>query len=168
MEALDRERRPLIQAVEERKAARNAGSQEVARRKRAGEPADDLIAQGRALGEEIARLERELGEAEGRLAAILLELPNITLADVPAGGEDAQRRRARAGADRATRQASGRTGRSAPRSACSTSSAPRRSAARASSCSGGQGARLVRALMNFFLDVHAREHGYEEVWPPCS
>src|SRR5256885_14470899 len=46
-EALERERRVLIQAVEERKAARNAGSQDVARRKKAGEPADDLIAYGR-------------------------------------------------------------------------------------------------------------------------
>src|SRR3982074_3735595 len=64
-EGLDRERRLLIQAVEERKAARNASSQEVARRKKAGESADDLIAQGRALGEEIGRLESELGGADG-------------------------------------------------------------------------------------------------------
>src|SRR5687767_281006 len=86
-EGLDRERRLLIQAVEERKAARNAGSQLVATRKRAGEPADDLIAQGRALGDEIARLEGELAGAEGRLAEILLEVPNITSPDVPAGDE---------------------------------------------------------------------------------
>jgi len=86
-EGLERERRLLIQAVEERKAARNAGSQEVARRKRAGEPVDDLIAAGRALGDEIGRLEQELGDAEGQLAAILLEVPNITAADVPAGDE---------------------------------------------------------------------------------
>src|SRR5437764_6438858 len=83
-EGLDRDRRQLIQAVEERKAARNAGSQEVARRKRAGEPADDLIAQGRALGEEIAGMEQKLADVEGELASILLEVPNITATDVPA------------------------------------------------------------------------------------
>src|SRR2546421_7496200 len=82
-EELERERRVLIQAVEERKAARNAGSQEVARRKKAGETADDLIAFGRELGEEIGRLESELTAAEGELTRILLEVPNITLPDVP-------------------------------------------------------------------------------------
>ena len=86
-EGLERERRLLIQAVEERKAARNATTQEVARRKRAGEAADEQIAHGRALGDEITRLERELAEAEGQLEAILLEVPNVTAADVPAGGE---------------------------------------------------------------------------------
>ena len=58
-ETLDRERRELIQATDERKALRNTTSQEVAKRKRAGEPADELIAQGRALGDEIARTSEE-------------------------------------------------------------------------------------------------------------
>ena len=55
-EELERERRTLIQAAEERKAARNASSQEVAQRKKKGEDAADLIARGRELGAEIARL----------------------------------------------------------------------------------------------------------------
>jgi len=59
-EALDRDRRLNIQAVEERKAARNTATQEVARRKKAKENADDVVAQSRALGEEISRLEAEL------------------------------------------------------------------------------------------------------------
>src|SRR6266478_6862508 len=86
--ALDKARRETIQAVEERKAARNAVSQQVGQRKRAGESADDLQQQSRALGDEIARLDRELGVTESELAAILLELPNITLDQVPAGGEE--------------------------------------------------------------------------------
>src|SRR5207237_7457023 len=90
-EGLDRERRTLIQGIEERKAARNANSQEVARRKKAKEPADNLIARGRELGDEIARLEGELDTAEGRLRTILLELPNVTLPEVPAGGEECNR-----------------------------------------------------------------------------
>lgn len=61
---LELERRTVIQAVEERKAARNANSQEVAKRKKAGETADELIASGRQLGEEIQRLENELARAE--------------------------------------------------------------------------------------------------------
>src|SRR3954470_9559956 len=76
---LDKTRRDTIQAVEERKAARNAVTQQVGQRKRAGEPADDLQQQSRLLGDEIARLDRELSETERELNAILLELPNVTL-----------------------------------------------------------------------------------------
>src|SRR3954470_4910623 len=85
---LDSTRRETIQAVEERKAARNAVSQQVGQRKRAGESADDLQQQSRALGDEIARLDGELAQTEQELSAILLELPNITLDEVQEGGEE--------------------------------------------------------------------------------
>ena len=85
---LDKSRRDTIQAVEERKAARNAVSQQVGQRKRTGEAADDLQQRSRELGDEIARLDRELAEMESELSGILLELPNITLDQVPAGGEE--------------------------------------------------------------------------------
>src|SRR3954468_24929844 len=85
---LDKSRRDTIQAVEERKAARNAVTRQVGQRKRAGESAEDLQQQSRSLGDEIARLDRELAETERELNAILLELPNITLDQVPEGGEE--------------------------------------------------------------------------------
>ncbi|MEO6526663.1 MAG: serine--tRNA ligase [Gemmatimonadaceae bacterium] len=164
-EGLDRERRQLIQDVEERKAARNAGSQMVATRKRAGEPADDLIAQGRALGEEIARLERELAEAEGRLATILLVVPNITMPDVPAGDESQNVVVRSWGEPRGSEGVRPHWEIAAAHGLFDLD--------RAAKVSGSgfvvfrrEGARLVRALLNFFLDTHAREHGYEEVWPP--
>ena len=71
---LERERREMIQATEERKAARNAASAEVARRKKAGEPADELVGRARALGEEIARLEGELGTTEREYVCSLTAL----------------------------------------------------------------------------------------------
>jgi seryl-tRNA synthetase len=164
-EGLERERRLLIQAVEERKAARNAGSQEVARRKRAGEPADDLIAAGRALGDEIGRLEQELGDAEGQLAAILLEVPNITAADVPAGDESNNVVVRSWGEPRPSDGVRPHWEIAAEHGLFDLE--------RAAKISGsgfavfrGAGSRLVRALLNFFLDVHSREHGYEEVWTP--
>ena len=164
-EGLERERRLLIQAVEERKAARNASSQEVARRKRAGEPADDLIAQGRALGEEIGRLERELGETEGRLQAILLDVPNVTASDVPAGDESQNVVVRSWGEPRPSAGVRPHWEIAAEHGLIDLE--------RAAKISGsgfavfrGSGARLVRALMSFFLDVHTREHGYEEIWPP--
>ena len=164
-EELERERRTLIQAADERKAQRNASTQEVARRKRAGEPADDLIAHGRALGEEIARLERELAATEAELQRILLEIPNVTLPPVPAGGEEANVVVREWGI---------------PRSRDGVKPHWEIGAAlgmidleRAGKVSGsgfvfyrGRGTRLVRALLNFFIDLHRDEHGYEEIWPP--
>lgn len=162
---LDRTRRETIQAVEERKAARNSVSKQVGQRKRAGEPADDLQQQSRALGDEIARLDSELASTETELSAILLELPNVTLDQVPAGGEENN-------------------------SVVRSWETPREGARvdphweigtrlglidfeRGAKISGsgfivfrGKGASLVRALMNLMLDVHTREHGYQETWVP--
>jgi seryl-tRNA synthetase len=162
---LDRTRRDTIQAVEERKAARNTVSQQVGQRKRAGESADELQNQSRALGDEIARLDRELAETEQQLSSILLELPNITLDVVPTGGEESN-------------------------AVVRTWGTPREGARvephweigtrlglidfeRGAKISGSgfivfrdKGARLVRSLMNLMLDVHTREHGYDETWVP--
>lgn len=163
--SLDKARRETIQAVEERKAARNAVTQQVGQRKRAGESADDLQQRSRSLGDEIARLDRELAETESELSAILLEIPNVTLDGVPAGGEENN-------------------------AVVRTRGTPREGARvqphweigtrlglidfeRGAKISGsgfivfrGKGARLVRALMNLMLDVHTRDHGYEETWVP--
>ena len=164
-EGLERERRLLLQAIGERREARNASSQEVARLKKAKEPADELIAHGRALGEEISRLERELAEAEGALTGILMEVPNVTLADVPAGGEDAN---VIVRAWGTPRESAGVKPHWEVANALKLFDLER-----AAKISGagftvyrGAGARLVRSLMSFFLDVHTAEHGYEEVWPP--
>ena len=162
---LDVERRRLIGEVEQRKSARNTASLEVARRKKAGEATESLIAETRGLGEEIAGLENALRQAEEELERHLLEIPNIVADDVPEGGED----------DGVIE---------------STWGEPRREPgleahwdigerlglldlARGVKISGsgfiayrGAGARLVRALMNWFLDVHTGEHGYEEAWVP--
>ena len=164
-EQLERDRRTLIQAAEERKAARNTSSQEVAQRKKRGEDATELMARGRDLGVEIARLEGELAATENELRGIVLVIPNMTLPDVPSGGEDNNK-------------------------VVKEWGTPRRDAGlkphwelgeragildleRAVKISGsgfvvyrGMGARLVRSLLMFFMDTHAREHGYEEVWPP--
>ena len=163
--ALDKIRRDTIQAVEERKAARNAVSQQVGQRKRAGQSADDLQQQSRALGEEIARLDSELAEAEQELTSILLEIPNVTLDQVPAGGEE----------HNAVVRTWG-TPREGARVAPHWEIGARLGLIdfeRGSKISGSgfivfraAGARLVRSLMNLMLDVHTREHGYEEEWIP--
>ena len=163
--ALDKSRRETIQAVEERKAARNAVSQQVGQRKRAGEAADDLQQQSRALGEEIARLDSELAETEGQLNSILLELPNMTLDQVPAGGEESNAVVREWGTPRADARVQ-------PHWEIGTRLGLI-DFERGAKISGSgfivfraTGARLVRSLMNLMLDVHTREHGYEETWVP--
>ena len=162
---LERDRRAMIQAVEERKAARNAGSQEVARRKKAKEDASELVAAGRALGEEISRLETELADAERALQGILLELPNATLPDVPEGGEEANSVVRSWGTPRAADGVK-------PHWEVGESLGII-DLARGAKISGsgfivlrGMGARLARGLMSFMIDLHSREHGYEETWVP--
>jgi seryl-tRNA synthetase len=163
--ALDVERRALIQAMEERKAARNEASQEVARLRRAGTDAEELVTRSRTLGDEIARLERELADIEGALNAMMLEIPNVTLTDVPAGGEDhnvivRQWGTPRDGAGLRPHWEIGE-------------SLGILDLARGAKVTGSgfvvfraKGARLVRAFMNFMLDLHTSRHGYEEVWVP--
>ncbi|MFI5311803.1 MAG: serine--tRNA ligase, partial [Gemmatimonadales bacterium] len=164
-ERLDRDRRSTIQAVEEKKAARNATSMEVARRKKSGEDAGDLVASARALGEEITQLERQLASAQDELDAILLEIPNVTLPEVPEGGEAENTTVRSWGTPRAT---AGVRPHWEVGEALGILDLPR--AAKVSG-SGfivlrGLGARLQRALANFMLDLHTREFGYEELTVP--
>ena len=166
-EVLERERRAAIQAVEERKAARNALTQGVAQRKREGQDATDLMDRARALGDEIAELERSLEESEHALTSIVLQLPNVNLPEVPEGGEE----------NNTVQRVWGE-----PREAGSVKPHWEVGAQfglldleRGAKVSGSgfivfrkQGARLVRALMNFMLDLHTTEHGYEETWVPAA
>jgi seryl-tRNA synthetase len=164
-ERLDRDRRLTIQAVEQRKAARNAASQEVARRKKAGESAGDLVASARELGAEIARLESELAASQGEFDAILFELPNVTLPDVPEGDATANIVVRSWGEPRPA-------GSVKPHwevaEALGLLDLPRGAKIAGSGfiVYRGRGAKLQRALMNFCLDLHTSEFGYEETQVP--
>ena len=163
---VDQERRLLQQAVDERKAARNAISQEVAQRKRAKEPAEELIAKGREMGEEIARLDQELAAAERAVDAILYEIPNVPLPDVPEGGEDANVIVRSWGTPRPSDGVRPHWEIAAAQGLFDIERGAKISGSGFVVYRGG-GARLIRALMNFFLDSHTGQHGYEEVWPPA-
>ena len=164
-EVLDAERRALIQRVEEKKAKRNAVSQEVARLKKQKESAGELIRDMRALGDEIEALEADLAVREQELHDILLQLPNIPLADVPEGGEESNRVVRSWGEPRVSDGVR-------PHWEIGEQLGILDLAAGAKISGSGfivlrrQGARLVRALMSFLLDLHTREQGYEEAWVP--
>ena len=163
---LDRRRRELLVKVESLKAGRNAATEEVARRKKAGQPADDLLAELKASGEAVKALDAEVRQIDADLEAALLDVPNLPHAEAPDGdasGNAVVRTWGTAPAFDFTPRPHWELGETLglldlPRGAkISGSGFP---------VFTGRGARLVRALVNFMLDLHTREHGYLEVNPP--
>jgi seryl-tRNA synthetase len=165
-ELLEKERRDAIRVAEEAQARRNKLSQEVAQRRRNGENADDLVAESRTIGDELTALEEKRAAVEAEVQQILMELPNLTLDEVPAGGEEANTIVRTWGTPRA-----GDSG-VAPHwevgERLGMIDLPRGAKISGSGfiVYRGAGAKLVRALMNFMIDVHTEEHGYEELWVP--
>ena len=165
LEGLERERRALITAVEERKARRNLLTQDVAQQKRAGGDATALVADSRAIGAEIARLEADLSATESTVEGLMLELPNITRDGVPAGDETH---------NIVVREwGTPRMGDAVKPHWDVAGAMGLLDVARGAKISGsgfivyrGLGAKLVRALINLMLDTHTAEHGYEETWVP--
>ncbi len=165
--ALDRERRELITAVERRKAERNKASEEIARLKKSGQDAGARIAEMKQVSEEIKRDDEHIGELDERLREFLLMVPNLPHLSVPVGkgAEDnveVRRWGAPPSFDFAPKphwEVGERAGiLDLPRAAVI--------AGARFALYKGLGARLERALANFFLDVHTQEHGYTEVLPP--
>lgn len=164
-ETLEKERRLLLQAVEERKAKRNVVSQEVGRKKRRGEDCEALVVESRSLGEEIASLDGRLADVQAALDGLLLEIPNITLPDVPEGGDEHNRVVRTWGTPRASDGVLPHWDIAERHGLIDF--------ARGARLSGSgfvvfrrDGARLVRALLHTLVDLHVRAHGYEEVWVP--
>jgi seryl-tRNA synthetase len=162
---LELERRTKIQLIEVSKAERNELSQQVAQLKRNKQDATAPVARSKELGDRIALDEAALGGVEDRLSAILMGIPNITLPDVPEGGEAANKV-VRSWGD--------------PRPAAGVIphweigeklgildlAAGAKIAGSGFIVLRGAGARLTRALMAFMLDMHTKEHGYQETWVP--
>jgi seryl-tRNA synthetase len=163
---LDRRWRAVVTTSEALRAERNAQTEEVARRKRAKEPAEQLLAALKASADRAKALDLEARELDDGLRDLLLRLPNLPHADVPTGTADANRVLRTWGASpvfdfepRPHWELAERLG--------------MLDLARGSKISGsgfpvftGPGARLVRALAGFMLDLHTTEHGYLEIAPP--
>jgi seryl-tRNA synthetase len=165
--ALERERRRLIPAVENLKRDQNAAGEAVARAKREGGDAAPVVAENRARAAEIKRLEAGLASVEARRDALLLTLPNLPHSSVPIGrtsDDNVEVRRCGQPRD-FDFEPKPHWDLGAALGILDFERAARMSGARFSVLLG-PGARLARALINFMLDLHVREHGYQEVEPP--
>jgi seryl-tRNA synthetase len=168
VEALEHQRRASIRAEEDKRAERNALTEQVRRRKQAGENASELIDRGRVLGAELTELEGRRADIETTFTGLVSELPNIPLPDVPAGGEEANRVIRTWGTPRPADGVRPHWEIAGP-DGLGILDLTRGAKVAGSGFVAfrGVGARLVRALMTFMLDLHTTEHGYEELWVPA-
>jgi seryl-tRNA synthetase len=164
---LEAERRRMIPAVENLKREQNAAGEEVARAKKEGRDPSGIFAENKARAGKIRDLETELAAVERKRDARLLTLPNLPHESVPIGKSSADNVEVKRWGTPPkfdfTPKAHFELGPAL--GILDFERATRMSGARFSVLFGG-GARLARALINFMLDLHTREHGYREVEPP--
>jgi seryl-tRNA synthetase len=165
--ALDKERRELITATELLKAQRNKASDEIAQLKKNKQNADSLIAEMKQVSERIKQGDERITQLDATQREFLLTLPNVPHTSVPVGHSAAENVEVRRWGTPPkfdfTPQPHWDVGERA--GILDLAAATKITGARFAVYKGW-GARLERALANFFLDVHTREHGYTEILPP--
>jgi len=164
---LEAERRRLIPEVETLKAAQNAAGAEVGKAKREGRDPSGIFAENKARAARIKELEAELSTVEVRRDEILVGLPNLPHESVPVGTSSADNPVIRTWGEPPAFDFTPKPhwDLGPELGILDFERATRMSGARFSVLSG-PGARLERALINFMLDLHTREHGYREMEPP--
>jgi seryl-tRNA synthetase len=165
--ALDKERRELITATEQLKAQRNKASDEIALLKKSKQNADSQIAEMKQVSERIKQGDERITQLDATQREFLLTLPNMPHTSVPVGHSAAENVEVRRWGTPPkfdfTPQPHWDVGERA--GILDLGAATKITGARFAVYKGW-GARLERALANFFLDVHTREHGYTEILPP--
>jgi seryl-tRNA synthetase len=164
---LDRERREAITTTEKLRAQRNKASEEIARRKRAGEDASGILAEMKSVSEQIGGLDAKVVQLDERLRDFMLAVPNMLHSSVPIGKSAADNVEVR-------RWGAPPKFNFKPKPHWEVGEAAGiLDLQRAVKIAGtrfalyrGAGARLERALANFFLDKHTCEQGYTEILPP--
>ncbi|RYX85226.1 serine--tRNA ligase [bacterium] len=165
--ALDERRRTATAEVEELKRRRNEIAQGVGRAKKAGENADELMAQGKAVGDQISAIEGNSRELDEQLQVALLGVPNIHHESAPIGATEDENVEVRKWGEpkkfdfepKPHYELGEKLG------IVDFERATKISGARFYVLKG-LGAKLERALISFMLDVQTLENGYEEMLPP--
>jgi seryl-tRNA synthetase len=164
---LDRKRRAAITEAEELKARRNAESMEIQKLKKQGVDTSERQQEMRRIAERISALDAESKAADEQFRELLAAVPNLPHESVPVG---------RSAADNVEVRRVGEPRKFDFKPLAHWDLGPELGILdmqRAAKITGarfavywGLGARLERALINFMLDIHTREHGYTEVLPP--
>lgn len=165
--ALDTRRRTLIIEVETLKSQRNEVSQEIAQLKRDKQDADAKIEEMRVVGDRIKTFDIELNEIDEKLRNILMAIPNIPHESTPIGDTEDDNVEVR-------KWGEVRTFDFEPKAHWDLGTdLGILDFENAAKVAGSRfvfykklGARLERALINFMMDLHATEHGYDEMLPP--
>ena len=164
---VDAQRRQAINAAETLKAHRNRLSEEIAGLKKSGQDASELIAETKDMRVQIQELEKAAEEYDTRLSEVLVGIPNFPHESVPVGTSSDQnveiRRWGTPPQFDFTPKPHWELGEQL--GILDLERAAKLSGARFA-VYWGAGAHLERALVNFMLEVHTREHGYTEVLPP--
>jgi len=165
--AVDQQRRELITENEKRKAQRNKASEEIARLKKEKKNADSLLAEMKQVSEVIKQTDERIDALDTRQRELLLTIPNIPHSSVPfgTGGEGNQEVRRWGNPPKFDFEPKPHWEVGEKAGILDLEAAARITGARFAVYKGW-GARLERALANFFLDVHTRDHGYTEILPP--
>ncbi len=164
---IDREKKALTLKVDELKQFRNQASKEIGKLKKAGENADELQEKVRLTGDEIKTLDEKARELDDKLHDILMSIPNLPDESVPVGPDESANVEIR-------RWGTPRTFDFEPLAHWDLGvNLNILDFERAAKLSGARftvyrkwGARLERAVVNFYLDVHTQEHGYTEMLTP--
>lgn len=166
-QSIDEKRRKLLTELETLKSDRNKISAEVAKKRKAGENAEDLMSKSSGMGERISVLEKETEEVKNALNDWMLGVANIPHSSVPYGKDENDN-------SELHRWGQPREMDFEPKEHWEIGTAlggldferASRIAGSRFNISWGWAARLERALGNFFLDIQTKEHGYTEVLPP--
>ena len=167
LQPLDARRRALIVEVETLKRDQNAAAEEVGRRKKAGEDVAAIVEANRARGQQVKEKDAELQALEEERRGLLLVIPNVPHASVPAGrsAEDNVEVR-RVGEPRTYDFEPKAHWDLGPELGILDFERGAKIARARFTVLLRDGARLARALIGFMLDLHTREHGYTEIEPP--
>ena len=165
--SLEEERRSILAEVEEKKARRNTVSKEIGKMKQAGQDASSIMAEMRQLGDEISAMDNRLKEVEASLIDTLMAIPNIPHPTVPVGKDDNDNQELRKWSEptKFDFEPLNHWDIGVNLDILDFERAAKISGARFTVYKG-LGARLERAVINFFLDLHTSEHGYKEIFPP--
>ncbi len=166
---LDTERRRALTEVEKLKSRRNAAGEEIARLKREKKDASELLAEMKTVADRIKEQDEQARKLDAEMRDLLAKLPNVPHDGVPVGSTSEDNAEVRSWGEKPKFSFE-------PRPHWEIGEALGiLDLDRAAKITGarfavywGLGAKLERALQNFMLDVHTREHGYTEVLPPFA